>query len=54
LDSDTETLPVGSTLGDIFSDLLGGETERTDLGGEGTGSTNLTGRNEGKNFGLNL
>jgi hypothetical protein len=41
LNSDTETLPVSSALGNVFSDLLGGETERTNLGGESTGSTNL-------------
>jgi hypothetical protein len=34
LDGDTETLPVTSGLGDIFTDLLGRKTERTDLGGE--------------------
>jgi hypothetical protein len=33
LDSDTETLPFLGTLGDIFTNLLGGKTERTDLGG---------------------
>jgi hypothetical protein len=32
LDSDTETLPFLGTLGDIFTDLLGGQTKRTDLG----------------------
>ena len=42
LNGDTETLPVSSTLGNVFSDLLGGETEGTDLGSEGTGSTDLT------------
>jgi hypothetical protein len=41
LNSDTETLPVSSTLGNIFSDLLGRKTERTDLGGKGGRSTNL-------------
>jgi hypothetical protein len=41
LNSDTETLPVSSTLGNVFSDLLGRETEGTDLGGEGTGSADL-------------
>jgi len=34
-DSDTETFPVTSGLGDIFTDLLGRETKRTDLGREG-------------------
>jgi len=34
LDGDTETLPVTSGLGDIFTDLFGRETEGTDLGGE--------------------
>jgi hypothetical protein len=33
LDSDTETLPFLGTLGDIFTNLLGRKTERTDLGG---------------------
>jgi hypothetical protein len=32
LNGDTETLPVLSTLGDIFTNLLGGQTKRTDLG----------------------
>ena len=41
LDSDTETLPVSSALGNVFSDLLRRETERTNLGGESAGSTNL-------------
>jgi len=34
LDGDTETLPVTSGLGNIFTDLLWRQTERTDLGGE--------------------
>ena len=42
LDSDTETLPVASGLGDIFTDLLGRETERTNLGGEGGRGTDFT------------
>jgi len=42
LDSDTETLPVTSGLGDIFTDLLWRQTERTDLGGERGRSTNFT------------
>jgi len=33
LNGDTKTFPVSSGLGDIFTDLLGGETKRTDLGG---------------------
>jgi hypothetical protein len=41
LNGDTETLPVSSTLSNVFSDLLGGETKGTDLGSEGTGSTDL-------------
>jgi len=42
LDSDLETLPVPSGLGDVLSNLLGGETEGTDLGGEGRGGSDLT------------
>lgn len=54
LDGHTETLPVASRLGNVFSDLLGGlgldlipcsvthETKRTDLGGKRRRSTNLT------------
>lgn len=41
-DGDTETLPVASGLGDIFTDLLGGETKRTDLRGEGGRGTDFT------------
>jgi hypothetical protein len=32
LNSDTKTLPVLGTLGDIFTNLLGRQTKRTDLG----------------------
>lgn len=32
-DGDTQTLPVTGGLGDIFTDLLGRQTERTDLRG---------------------
>jgi hypothetical protein len=42
LDSDPQTLPVTSGLGDVFSDLLGGETEGADLGRKGRGSADLT------------
>jgi hypothetical protein len=42
LDSDAQTLPVTGSLGDIFTDLLGRETERTDLGGKSGRGTNLT------------
>ena len=39
LNCDLESLPCGGGLGDIISDLLGGETEGSDLGGErGSGS----------------
>lgn len=41
-DGDTETLPVTGGLGDIFTDLLGGETKRTDLGGKSGRGTDLT------------
>lgn len=34
LDSHTETLPVTSVLGNVFTDLLGRQTKGTDLGGE--------------------
>ena len=42
LNSDTDTLVVLGGLGDIFTDLLGGETERTDLGSKSGRSTNFT------------
>lgn len=41
-DGDTETLPVAGGLGDIFTDLLGRKTERTDLGRKGGRGTDLT------------
>ena len=41
-DSDAETLPVAGGLGDIFTDLLGRKTERTDLGRKGGRGTDLT------------
>ena len=41
LDSDLETLPVPGGLGDVLSNLLGGETEGTDLRGEGRGGSDL-------------
>jgi hypothetical protein len=34
LDGDTETFPVASSLRDIFTDLLGRQTERTNFGSE--------------------
>jgi hypothetical protein len=34
--------PVASGLGNVFSDLLGGETQRTDLGSKSRGGTDLT------------
>ena len=42
LDGDLQTLPVGGGLGDVVTDLLGGETQGTNLGGEGGGCTNLS------------
>jgi hypothetical protein len=42
LDGDTESLPVASGLGDIFTDFLGRETKRTDLGGKSGGGTDFT------------
>merc|ERR1719411_973310 len=41
LNSDLQTLPVSSGLGDVISHLLGGEAERTNLGGKRGGSSNL-------------
>jgi hypothetical protein len=41
-DGHTETLPVTSVLGDIFTDLLGGQTERTDLGSQSGLGSDLT------------
>lgn len=40
--SNLKSLPILSGLGNIFTDLLGGETERTDLRGEGRSSTNFS------------
>jgi hypothetical protein len=42
LDSHTETLPVTSVLGNIFTDLLGRQTKGTDLGGERRLGADLT------------
>ena len=43
LDGDAKTFPVlRGLLGDILTDLLGGETEGTDLWGKGTGGADLT------------
>lgn len=36
------TYPIASGLGNIFTDLLRRQTERTNLGGEGSRSTNFT------------
>lgn len=41
-DGNAESLPVTSCLGDIFSDLLWGETERTNLWSKCGRSTDLT------------
>jgi len=45
LDSNTDSLPVLGGLGDIVSDLLGGKTEGTDLGGERGSGGSLTSNN---------
>lgn len=42
LDRDTEALPVASSLGDVFTNFLGRQTQRTDLGGKSGRGTNLT------------
>ena len=42
LHSDLETLPVLSGLGDVVTDLLWRQTQRTDLGGKGGGGSDLT------------
>jgi len=42
LNGDTETLPVLGGLGNIFTDLLGRKTERTNLGGKSRGSSDLS------------
>ncbi|GER57718.1 glutamate dehydrogenase [Striga asiatica] len=43
LDGDAEAFPIlGRLLGDVLTDLLRGETERTDLGGERAGSADLS------------
>jgi hypothetical protein len=41
LDSHAQAFPVAGSLGNIFSDLLGRKTQRTDLGGESRRGTNL-------------
>lgn len=41
-DGDAETLPVACVLGDIFTNLLGRQTEGTDLGGQSGLGTDLT------------
>ena len=38
---DLEALPVSCCLGNVLSDLLGGETEGADLGGQGGGGAYL-------------
>lgn len=42
LDGDTDTLVSLGGLGNILTNLLGGQTEGTDLGGEGGRGTNLS------------
>ena len=42
LDGDLQTLPVLSGLGDVVTDLLGGETKGTDLGGKSGCGGNFT------------
>jgi len=42
LDGDAQALPVLGGLHDVLTDLLGGEAERTDLGREGGGRSDLT------------
>ena len=41
-DRDLQAFPVLSGLGDVVTDLLGGETEGTDLGSEGGSGGNFT------------
>ena len=45
LHGDTKTLPVLGGLGDIITNLLGGKTEGTDLGGKRRGSSGHTSDN---------
>jgi hypothetical protein len=42
LDSYAQAFPVASGLGDILADLLGGETQRTNLRGQRRGCTDFT------------
>merc|ERR1712002_59679 len=42
LDSDLETFPLLGGLGDVVTNLLGRQTEGTDLGGKGRGGGNFT------------
>merc|ERR1719282_877083 len=41
-DGDLETFPVLGGLGDVVTNLLGGQTEGTDLGSKGRGGGNFT------------
>lgn len=45
LDSDLETLPVSGGLHDVFSNLLGRQTKRTDLGSQGGGGAHFSADN---------
>uniref|UniRef100_A0A7C8Z7W9 Uncharacterized protein n=1 Tax=Opuntia streptacantha TaxID=393608 RepID=A0A7C8Z7W9_OPUST len=50
LNGDTEALPVlGSLLGDVFTDLLRRETERTDFGGKRGGRSDFSTGNTDEN-----
>ena len=42
LDGDLQALPVSGGLHDVLSDLLGTETQGTDLGGQGGGGAHLS------------
>jgi hypothetical protein len=42
LDSYAQAFPVTGSLGNVFSDLLGRETQRTNLGSKSRGGTDLT------------
>lgn len=44
-DVNLDSFPCGGGLLDIFTDLLGGETDGAALGGEGSGSSNLSADN---------
>lgn len=54
LDGDADSLPFLSGLSDIISDLLGGKTEGTNLGGKSGSSSGLTSDDANSDYRLSL